>query len=254
MLPDPHPRRDPAEDPSGQAPQPPPDAGQADAPGRRREDRGEDFELPEGFDNEETVVLVTRSKDGDSDALNDLFARYHAIMVELARQRIGGRLRLKEDPQDLAQTTFREAARDFRRYEYRGPGSMLRWLVQILQNKIRDKAEYYSAGKRDASLETALDAPIDRSTDFESGPEPQSPDLSVTRVVQRDERFQMLREALAELTPEHRQAITLVFFEGLSLREAGARMGGRSEDALRMLLRRAERKLGDLIKRNHGEI
>src|SRR5688572_8111305 len=217
MLPDPHPPREP-EDPSGQAPEPPPGVPPADVPGRRREDRGEDFELPEGFDNEETVVLVTRSQDGDPDALNDLFARYHAIMVELARQRIGGRLRLKEDPQDLAQTTFREAARDFRRYEYRGPGSMRRWLVQILPNKIRDKAEYYSAGKRDASLETALDAPIDRSTDFESGPEPPSPDLSVTRVVQRDERFQLLREALSELTPEHRQAITLVFFEGLSLR------------------------------------
>jgi RNA polymerase sigma factor (sigma-70 family) len=250
MQPDPQARRDPEEQPPPQAPEPTPEP----VPGRRREDRGEDFELPEGFDNEETVVLVTRSQDGDPDALNDLFARYHAIMVELARQRIGGRLRLKEDPQDLAQTTFREAARDFRRYEYRGPGSMLRWLVQILQNKIRDKAEYYSAGKRDASLETALDAPIDRSTDFESGPEPQSPDLSVTRVVQRDERFQLLREALVELTPEHRQAITLVFFEGLSLREAGARMGGRSEDALRMLLRRAERKLGELIKRSHGDI
>lgn len=246
----PHPPEERESDPErpGQASEPVRDA--AAAP----EDGGADFELPEGFDNEETVVLVTRSKDGDSDALNDLFARYHAIMVEVARQRIGGRLRLKEDPQDLAQTTFREAARDFRRFEHRGPGSMLRWLVQILQNKIRDKAEYYSASKRDASLETALDAPIDRSTDFESGPEPQSPDLSVTRVVQRDERFQMLREALAELTPEHRQAITLVFFEGLSLRDAGARMGGRSEDALRMLLRRAERKLGEVIKRNHGDI
>jgi RNA polymerase sigma-70 factor (ECF subfamily) len=246
--------REPDPQGAGQEPEPVPAVPPGPAPARRREDRGEDFELPEGFDNEETVVLVTRSKDGDTDALNDLFARYHAIMVEVARQRIGGRLRLKEDPQDLAQTTFREAARDFRRYEYRGPGSMLRWLVQILQNKIRDKAEYYSASKRDASLETALDAPIDRSSDFESGPEPQSPDLSVTRVVQRDERFQMLREALAELTPEHRQAITLVFFEGLSLRDAGVRMGGRSEDALRMLLRRAERKLAEVIKRNHGEI
>ena len=219
--------------------------------GATPEGRTSELGLPESG---ETSELIERAKFGDAQALNELFARHHGLMVELARRKIGPRLRMKEEADDLAQTTFREATRDFGQYQYRGEGSFLRWLVQILQNKIRDKAEYYSAGKRDASLETALDAPIDRSTDFESGPEPPSPDLSVTRVVQRDERFQLLREALVELTPEHRQAITLVFFEGLSLREAGARMGGRSEDALRMLLRRAERKLGELIKRNHGEI
>jgi len=221
---------------------------------RRREDRGEDFELPEGFDNEETATFVASAKAGDPDALNELFARYHSIMVEVARRRIGPRLRQKEEPQDLAQTTFREAARDFQRYEYRGPGSLLRWLIQILQNKIRDKAEFYAAGKRDSSLETALDAPIDRSGEFSSAPEPPSPDLSVTRLVQRDERFRLLRDALGQLSPEYRQAIALVFFEGLTLREAGRRMGGRSEDALRMLLRRAENKLREILKRNYDEL
>jgi RNA polymerase sigma factor (sigma-70 family) len=225
-----------------------------DAPRRRREDRGEGFSLPEGFENDATAQLVTGAKSGDPDALNELFARYHSIMVEVARRRIGPRLRLKEDPQDLAQTTFREAARDFSRYEYRGPGSLLRWLIQILQNKIRDKAEFYSAGKRDTSLETALDAPIDPNRDFAGAPEPPSPDLSVTRVVQRDERFRLLRDALGQLTPEYRQAIALVFFEGLTLRQAGERMGGRSEDALRMMLRRAERKLGEILRHTHGDI
>jgi RNA polymerase sigma-70 factor (ECF subfamily) len=223
-------------------------------PRRRKEDRGEEFVLPEGFENDETAKMVARAKGGDVDALNDLFAHYHSVMVEVARRRIGPRLRLKEDPQDLAQTTFREAARDFSRYEYRGPGSLLRWLIQILQNKIRDKAEFYSAGKRDTSRETALDAPYDPSGEFTSAPEPPSPDLSVTRMVQRDERFRLLRDALGQLTPEYREAIALVFFEGLTLREAGERMGGRSEDALRMMLRRAERKLGDILKRTHGDL
>lgn len=227
---------------------------EADAQGRRREDRGEDFALPAGFENDETGDMVTRAKAGDADALNDLFARYHSIMVEVARRRIGPRLRLKEDPLDLAQTTFREAARDFQRYEYRGPGSLLRWLIQILQNKIRDKAEFYSAGKRDSSLETALDAPARPGGEFTTGLEPPSPDLSVTRVVQRDERFRLLRDALGQLTPEYRQAIALVFFEGLTLREAGERLGGRSEDALRMMLRRAENKLGEILKRTHGDL
>ena len=61
--------------------------------------------------------------------------------------------------------------------------------------------------------------------------------------------FAILREALSDLSADHRRAITLVFFQGLTLRQAGERMGGRSEDAVRMLLRRAEGRLRELTKR-----
>lgn len=211
------------------------------------------FHLPEGFATEDTAALVKRAQEGDVHALNDLFARHHSLMVEIARRRLGPRLRLKEDPDDLAQTTFREATRDFKRYEYRGEQSLVKWLIQILQNKIRDKAEYYSASKRDSSLETALEAPIDPNRDFTPQVEPSADALSVTRHVQLDERFELLRKALEQLNPEYRQAIALVFFEGLTLREAGQRMGGRTEDALRMMLRRAEAKLRELLKGSLGQ-
>lgn len=212
------------------------------------------FQLPEGFENDETAKLVARAKAGDAAALNDLFKRYHHMMVEVARRKIGPRLRLKEEPDDLAQTTFREAARDFPNYEYRGEGSLVRWFLQILQNKIRDKAEFYAAGKRDLGRERSMDAPV--STGSEDEPrsvEPQSPDLSVTMQVTRDENVGHLRTALEELSPEHRQAITLVFFEGRPLREAGELMGGKTEDAVRMMLRRAEQRLGEVLKRTLGK-
>ena len=197
---------------------------------------------PSPAELDEIKVLVDQAQAGDVEALNSLFARYHQIMVEVARRKLGPRLRLKEDPDDLAQTTFREATRDFSRYRYQGQGSLLRWLVQILQNKIRDKAEFYSAGKRDLSRE--------HSSDDEKGSgvfSVSSGDLSVTQVVQRGEDHELLRSALGDLSDEHRKAITLVFFEGLSLRAAGERMGGKSEDAVRMMLRRAEGKLGERL-------
>src|SRR5688572_5751311 len=155
------------------------------------------FELPEGFVDPGTQALVKRAQDGDVQALNDLFARYHSLMVEIARRRLGPRLRLKEDPDDLAQTTFREATRDFKHYEYRGEGSLLSWLVHILQNKIRDRAEFYAAGKRDAALELE---PLEREHEVPV-PELAARDLSVTRQVARDERREMLRDALGHLTP-----------------------------------------------------
>ena len=198
-------------------------------------------------DQDEISGLVDRAQNGELDALNDLFTRYHATMVDVARRRLGPRLRMKEDADDLAQTTFREATRDFRQYRYRGEGSLLRWLLQILQNKIRDKAEYYSASKRDVSRE--------RSTEDQSEAgdgqrfDPSSDELSVTRSVQREEELSILSDALGELSADHRKAITLVFFQGLTLRQAGEQMEGRSEDAVRMLLRRAEDRLREPTKR-----
>lgn len=211
------------------------------------------FQLPEGFANDETAKLVARAKAGEAAALNELFQRYHRMMVEVARRKIGPRLRLKEEPDDLAQTTFREAARDFPNYEYRGEPALIRWFLQILQNKIRDKAEFYSAGKRDLGRERSMDAPVSTADGEKRTSEPESLDLSVTMQVTRDESLGVLRTALEELSPEHRQAITLVFFEGRQLREAGEIMGGRTEDAVRMLLRRAEQRLGEILKGTLGK-
>jgi len=198
----------------------------------------------------DTEALVERAQSGDAAAMNELFARHYQIMVEMARRRLGPRLRAKEDPDDLAQTTFREAVRDFSSYGYRGEGSLLRWLIQILQNKIRDRAEFYSAGKREIGKERSMDGgPTDDAPTFE----PMSDDLSITRQVQRDENYHLLRDALTELTEDHRQAIQLVFFQGLTLREAGEQMEGRSEDAVRMMLRRAESRLGEILKSSLGK-
>lgn len=202
--------------------------------------------------NEEVKTLVTAAQDGDEGALNELFTRYYHVLVQTAQRRLGPRLKAKETPDDLAQTTFREATRDFKAYRYRGEGSLLRWLIQILQNKIRDRAEFYSAGKRDLSRERSLDPTPSADGEKQKSIDPMSADLTVTMRVERVENFGILRDAMSELSEDHRRAITLVFFQGLSLREAGQRMGGRSEDAVRMMLRRAEGRLGDLLKRTLG--
>lgn len=199
--------------------------------------------LPPSIEN---AALIERARTGDAEALNALFSQYQTLMVELARRKIGPRLRTKEDPDDLAQTTFREATRDIARYEYRGEGSFLRWLVRILQNKIKDKAEYYGASKRDVGRERSGEVQMGDSGDLMRF-DPPSKDLAVPQALEREEEFKILRDALQELTPEHRKAITLVFFEGRSLREAGEIMN-RSEDAVRMLLRRAEARLEELTR------
>ena len=220
----------------------------ADQPDPDPRPPGLELQLPE---TDESRALIERAQSGDAAALNELFTRYHGLMVQLARQKIGAKLRSKEDADDLAQTTFREATRDFLRYEYRGDGSFLRWLVQILQNKIRDKAEYYGATKRDSTRERSSEVKVHGDSEELVRHDPAAPDLSVTQMIARDEEFKILREAIESLSDDHRTAITLTFFQGLTLREAGERMGGRTEDAVRMMLRRAE---GQLLERTRGRL
>jgi RNA polymerase sigma factor (sigma-70 family) len=210
----------------------------------------EPFRLPEGFADDATAEIVRRAKDGDAEALN---LTLRALQRDDGRGRApsaGAQPALKEDPDDLAQTTFREAQRDFKKYEYRGEQALVRWLVQILQNKIRDRAEYWGASKRNPGRLVSLDA--NSGDDDRPRLDPSSHDLSVTTQVQRKESFSYLRKGLEQLNPEYRQAITLVFFEGKTLREAGEIMGGRTEDALRMMLRRAEAKLREILRTSVG--
>jgi RNA polymerase sigma factor (sigma-70 family) len=204
--------------------------------------------LQEGGEiSDATRELVERAQAGDVGALDELFSRYYDLMLEQARRRLGGKLRSKEEPDDLAQTTFREAHRDFGSYTYRGEGSLLRWLVQILQNKIRDRAEFYSARKRDLDRERSMEMGSSSSDDEGYRLDPEAEDLTVTRQVRRKEEQELIQEALGRLSEDHREAITRVFFGGQTLRQAGESMGGRSEDAVRMMLRRAEARLRDIL-------
>ena len=203
-----------------------------------------------GVPVDDTADLIRRAQAGQRPALNTLFGRFRPTVLDLARRRLGGRLRSKEDPEDLAQTTLREAVRDFPRYEYRGQRSFLNWLARILQNKIRDKAEFYQAAKRDTSKDVGFT--LTRSDGDDIVFEPAAPARSTTRMLERDEEFATLHEHLESLSPLHREAIRLVFFEGLTLREAGRRMGGRSEDAVRMLVRRAADRLRKSLQASYN--
>ncbi|MFT5286714.1 MAG: RNA polymerase sigma factor (sigma-70 family) [Planctomycetota bacterium] len=197
--------------------------------------------------NADTEELVRLAQTGEDPALDTLFGRYRSNLVDLARRGMGHRLSLREDPEDLAQTTFREAARDFPGYEYRGKHSFMGWLNRILQNKLRDRAEYHSAAKRDASREIPLTWGSSNDGDEAQVFDPASSGLTGLELAELAEEIELLHEHLELLTPVHREAIRLVYYEGLSLRQAGQKLNGRTEGATRMLIRRAAANLKDSL-------
>ena len=183
-----------------------------------------------------TLVLVRRAQEGDREARDALFWRYLKTAVKAAERALGPSLRRREDPEDLALSGIREAVRDFSRFDYRGEDSFRLWICRIVENKARDRAEYWNAGKREASRER----PIDGLRESRSEIGIPSRDASVTQYVVVGEREELMRRAIESLSRRYREVIRYAHYEGISHKEIAARMRLPSEDAARMLLRRAE--------------
>jgi RNA polymerase sigma-70 factor (subfamily 1) len=193
-----------------------------------------------------TRILIERAQKGDREATAALFARAYPELMQAARFRMGPTLRARMDTLDLAQTAYIEAYRDLARYEYRGKGSFLRWLLRILENKIRRQIEFLLAKKRDVRREVELDSPdVEREGGPRAGRSPARPPAQ--RLVEREDR-QRLEAAMDRLDERYREVLVDRYYLAMSWREIGAALG-RSEEACQMLCRRALLKL----KRLYGD-
>ena len=150
------------------------------------------FELSSSTD-EELLKHITR---GNSLAFNCLYERYGQRLYAYA-------LRLTENPaqaEDILQESmlivWRKAA------TYRAEGSVQAWLLSIIRNKCMQLFRQ----KPTESIE---------SSDVDIPDENSSPEKNIA---QQDERNRV-RAALQRLSPEHREVLELVFYQGLNQKE-----------------------------------
>lgn len=186
--------------------------------------------LPEAPGDDVTRELLARLRAGDAGAGDDLYQRHHDAMLLAVRARLGARLRGFLESEDVLQSAALEAFQSLPGFESRGAGSLGRWLHQIVVNKIRDQADRFQAVKRDAGVargDSALGSVAAHD------PEPAR---------YHDERYEKLERAIALLPDDMRDMIVLRRFEGLSSREAAARVGC-SDAAARQVYSRALARL-----------
>ena len=175
------------------------------------------------MDQETTLSLVEKASAGDSEAFGALFERHRARFRLLICSRLGQGLAASVDPDDILQESALRALGSMPSFEFQGEESFLRWLGGIAENVILDLSR-----KRRRSFYLGRDV-------AESYPSP-------GRAERRNERFERLQDALADLNPDYREVIRLARIEGLSIRVVADRMG-RSPNAVSILLLRALRKL-----------
>jgi RNA polymerase sigma-70 factor (ECF subfamily) len=187
--------------------------------------------FPAAPDESASLDLVARIRGGDDAAWDELYRRYHDQLLFTVRVRMGSGLRAVLQSEDVFQSVAIDALTALRKFEYRGPGSLERFLKQMVLNKIRDRAKAFGAAKRSGRHELAEGA-LDRLAAGEG----QGVDYYEAEVYDRLER------AVARLPDEMREVLVLRRIEGLSSLEVAERLG-KSDAAVRQIASRALARL-----------
>ncbi|MBC8009162.1 MAG: RNA polymerase sigma factor [Burkholderiales bacterium] len=180
---------------------------------------------PDTLDDPALLGLALR---GESAAFATLFARHYPAIHAFAY-----RLHLcPAEADDIAQETFVQAARSLA--SFRGEASFKNWLYTIATNKSRDRhRQHVRRSRLGEELATLADTEAPASLPAHAGD---------TSAAHAD-----VRHALAALAPELREAVALVYYEGLNHAEA-ARILGCAESTVSWRVFRAKHKLKKALR------
>jgi RNA polymerase sigma-70 factor (ECF subfamily) len=180
---------------------------------------------------------MRRVRQGSDDAATQLYLRYARRLRALTRARCSARLSRLVDADDIVQSIFGSFFRGAGQGLYNVPAGddLWRLLVVIALNKIRSKANYFLAAKRDARLTVSAN-----EIDEQAPPESNSTheDLAFLQL--------SVREALEKLAPLQRQVITLRV-EGHEVAEI-ARRTARSHRTVERILQQTRQQLTEWLE------
>ena len=169
--------------------------------------------------------LVHQTRQGNTEAFGILVDRHSARLSRYALHLLGNRADAEEAVQEALVRAFRSLARYEEREQFGA------WLLRILVNRCRTLA----SRRRDFE---PLDA---ASLVWHPGEDP------VEAMAVREE----LNDALAQLSPEYREAIALRFGEDLSFAQMST-VTGAGVSALKMRVRRACDRLRALLEESRA--
>ncbi len=165
-----------------------------------------------------TRELVRRFQQGDRATFDVLYARFYPRLRLLARCRLPAPFRGKLSSEDLVQSSFIEALTHLDRFSnYRSDGLFLQWLSTILMNKLRDRIDHHTAGKRDVRREEPP-ASSTSALGIESRTGP-------LEGVIRQEELERLELCLLDLEESAREVLLLRWFCEMTWEELGASVG-----------------------------
>lgn len=151
--------------------------------------------------------LVTRSKNGDIDAFEELVTRYERKIYTVAYRLMGN----YDDASDLTQEAFLRAFQAIK--SFRGEASFLTWMCRITTNVCRDELR-----KRYRVQIESLDETITLN-DGEIAKQVASNDPGPADLYERKELQDKIQGMINTLSPEFRLALILRDIQGLTYEE-----------------------------------
>ena len=179
--------------------------------------------------------LVRESREGDREAFRELVERYQRRILSVAT----GMVRNRDDALELTQETFVKAFENLGKFK--GESSFYTWLYRIAVNLAID---YRRKDRRQPTISLA-DRPSG-GEDLEAG----LPDQRLSDPYQQarsHEIGQRVRQAINELTPDHKAVILLREVEGLSYDDI-SRVMQCSKGTVMSRLHYARKKLQDKLR------
>jgi RNA polymerase sigma-70 factor, ECF subfamily len=152
----------------------------------------------------ETEEAIRRFLEGEEEAFSRIVRQWEGKVFNLAWRMLGNR----EDAQDVAQETFLSIFKSIR--NLRDPNSFSTWIFKITLNHCRARRKSRSFSLIQGGVVT------EQSEDSE---EPSYVIPSTRSAGESIEALDIVRKALADLSEEHRIAIVLKEYMGLSLEE-----------------------------------
>ncbi len=181
------------------------------------------------MDDQVDIAVIAACQQGDPRAFREVFEAYRDRIYALCRH-MSGR---PEEAEDLTQEVFISAFRNIG--AFRGEAAFGTWLYRIAANRctaeLRKRAPSFRSFEAMDEEESAPPAP---------GPNPE--DLMV-----RKEFSCRVEAAVAELPENLRLLFVLGTIEGLRYREI-SEIAGCSEDAVKMRIHRARKRVRDALK------
>jgi RNA polymerase sigma-70 factor, ECF subfamily len=152
-------------------------------------------------DHRDDASLVARLRDGDQNAMADLYDRYSGIVYGVALRVLGDTAAAEDVLQEIfLQLWCRPQSFNADR------GRLAPWLAVIARNRAIDVL-------RKRPLEEDIDElPVSTGVDLE--------DVAAQRLA-----VEKVRGVMAQLPPEQRKALEMAFFEGLTHTEIASRTG-----------------------------
>jgi len=178
-----------------------------------------------------TLDLLERTRQGDQDALNELFRRNHGPLRRWARGRLPRWTRDLRDTEDLVQETLAQTLKHLDSFEHRHEGALQSYMRQALINRVRDEVRRVNRYPAVGALDDADQQAVQAASPLEE---------AIGR-----EALQRYESALARLRPEERQLIQARVEMQQSYQQIATAHGKSTADAARMAVSRALVRLAE---------